>query len=431
MDIKYRPRLLDKQLEETLQYIGAVQIVGPKWCGKTTTAERQAKSVLKMQDPDLSRGYLATAETKPSLLLMGDNPRLLDEWQVAPVIWDAVRTAVDSRHEKGLFILTGSNSVEREKIQHSGTGRIATLQMYPMSLYESSESNGSISLKELFGNSAYDIDGRKSSLTIEGLVFAACRGGWPASLEEKSEKGALFISKAYLDSLCETDVSRIDGIGRDPIKMRAFIRSYARNISTLASNNSLLQDMRGNSADFSEPTLYSYMNVLRRLYVIKDVPAWNPSIRSATAIRSSDKKEFIDPSIAVAALSLTPQKLLLDLHTFGFIFETLCIRDIKAYSSAMGGHVSYYHDRYGLEADCVLHLDDDRYALFEFKLGSREIEEGAAHLLKLRDEIRKRNEEKPAQKLREPDLLAVITGGEIAYRRPDGVNIIPIGCLKD
>lgn len=431
MDIKYRPRLLDKRLEERLQYIGAVQIVGPKWCGKTTTAARQAKSVLKMQDPDLAEGYLVTAETKPSLLLKGENPRLLDEWQVAPVLWDAVRTAVDTRNEKGLFILTGSNSVDTKKMKHSGTGRIATLQMYPMSLYESSESNGSISLKELFDNPSYDIDGKKSDLTIENLVFAACRGGWPASLDEKSEKGALFISKAYLDSLCNIDVSKIDGVKRDPIKMKAFIRSYARNISTLATNSSLLLDMRANFADFSEPTLYSYLNVLRRLYVIEDVPAWNPSIRSATAMRSSAKKEFVDPSIATAALSLSPDKLLLDLNTFGFIFETLCIRDIKAYSSALDGHVSYYRDRYGLEADCVLHLDDDRYALFQFKLGSKGIEDGAHHLLELRDEIRRHNEEKPTQKLREPDVLAVVTGGEIAYRRPDGVNIIPIGCLKD
>lgn len=431
MDIKYRPRLLDKRLEERLQYIGAVQIVGPKWCGKTTTAARQAKSVLKMQDPDLAEGYLVTAETKPSLLLKGENPRLLDEWQVAPVLWDAVRTAVDTRNEKGLFILTGSNSVDTKKMKHSGTGRIATLQMYPMSLYESSESNGSISLKELFDNPSYDIDGKKSDLTIENLVFAACRGGWPASLDEKSEKGALFISKAYLDSLCNIDVSKIDGVKRDPIKMKAFIRSYARNISTLATNSSLLLDMRANFADFSEPTLYSYLNVLRRLYVIEDVPAWNPSIRSATAMRSSAKKEFVDPSIATAALSLSPDKLLLNLNTFGFIFETLCIRDIKAYSSALDGHVSYYRDRYGLEADCVLHLDDDRYALFQFKLGSKGIEDGAHHLLELRDEIRRHNEEKPTQKLREPDVLAVVTGGEIAYRRPDGVNIIPIGCLKD
>ena len=428
---QYLPRLIDTQLKETLDYIGAVLIVGPKWCGKTTTAEMQAKSVLKMQDPDHTKGYLATAETKPSILLMGENPRLIDEWQIAPVLWDAVRTAVDNRRETGLFILTGSNAVDEKQIMHSGTGRITKLKMYPMSLYESKESNGCISLSELFENPNYDIDGKRSDLTIEQLVFAACRGGWPASLNAKSEKGALFIAKTYLQSVCDEDCSKIDNVTRDPQKMRAILRSYARNISTLATNSSLLQDIQANFSDISAPTLYSYLNILNRLYVIEDVPAWNPSIRSASAIRSSDKKEFTDPSIAVAALNLSPEKLLLDLHTFGFIFETLCIRDLKVYSGKFDGRISYYHDRYGLEADCVLHLDNDKYALIEFKLGNRGIEEGAKHLCELRDLIRKHNAEVPQQHLREPDLLIVITGGELAYRRNDGVCIIPIGCLKD
>lgn len=428
---QYLPRLMDDQLKETLEYIGAVLIVGPKWCGKTTTAEMQAKSVLKMQDPDQSKGYLATAETKPSLLLVGDNPRLLDEWQIAPVLWDAVRTAVDNRREKGLFILTGSNSVDSSQIMHSGTGRIAKLQMYPLSLYESKESNGCISLASLFDNPDYDIDGKKSDLSIERLIFAACRGGWPASINTVSDKAALFIAKTYLQSVCDEDCSNIDKVSRNPQKMRAILRSYARNISTLASNASILQDVRANFSDLSEPTLYSYLNVLNRLYVIEDIPAWNPSIRSASAIRSGNKKEFTDPSIAVAALNLTPDNLTTDLHTFGFIFETLCIRDLKVYSKKLGGKVSYYHDRYGLEADCVLHLENDKYALIEFKLGSKGIEEGAKHLVELRDLIRKHNEEMPQQRLREPDLLTVITGGEMAYKRNDGVCIIPIGCLRD
>ncbi len=427
----YLPRLMDAQLQETLSYIGAVLVVGPKWCGKTTTAEMHAKSVLKMQDPDQAKGYLATAETKPSILLMGENPRLLDEWQIAPVLWDAVRTAVDNRHETGLFILTGSNSVDDKQIMHSGTGRIAKLQMYPMSLYESKESSGSISLQELFDNPNLDVDGIKSPLSIERLVFAACRGGWPASLNAQTEKGALFIAKTYLQSVCDEDCSSIDGVKRDPQRMRTLLRSYARNISTLATNASILSDLQANFSDFSEPTLYAYLNVLKRLFVIEDVPAWNPAIRSASSIRSGDKKEFTDPSIAVAALNLTPEKLLFDLHTFGFIFETLCIRDLKVYSSALGGRVSYYHDRFGLEADCVLHLDNGKYALIEFKLGSKQIEEGAQHLRQLGDLIRKHNAENPQQRLSEPDLLIVITGGEIAYKRDDGVYVIPIGCLKD
>lgn len=427
----YLPRLMDAQLQETLSYIGAVLVVGPKWCGKTTTAEMHAKSVLKMQDPDQAKGYLATAETKPSILLMGENPRLLDEWQIAPVLWDAVRTAVDNRHETGLFILTGSNSVDDKQIMHSGTGRIAKLQMYPMSLYESKESSGSISLQELFDNPNLDVDGIKSPLSIERLVFAACRGGWPASLNAQTEKGALFIAKTYLQSVCDEDCSSIDGVKRDPQRMRTLLRSYARNISTLATNASILSDLQANFSDFSEPTLYAYLNVLKRLFVIEDVPAWNPAIRSASSIRSGDKKEFTDPSIAVAALNLTPEKLLFDLHTFGFIFETLCIRDLKVYSSALGGRVSYYHDRFGLEADCVLHLDNGKYALIEFKLGSKQIEESAQHLRQLGDLIRKHNAENSQQRLSEPDLLIVITGGEIAYKRDDGVYVIPIGCLKD
>lgn len=430
-EYNYLPRLMDAQLQETLSYIGAVLVVGPKWCGKTTTAEMHAKSVLKMQDPDQAKGYLATAETKPSILLMGENPRLLDEWQIAPVLWDAVRTAVDNRHETGLFILTGSNSVDDKQIMHSGTGRIAKLQMYPMSLYESKESSGSISLQELFDNPNLDVDGIKSPLSIERLVFAACRGGWPASLNAQTEKGALFIAKTYLQSVCDEDCSSIDGVKRDPQRMRTLLRSYARNISTLATNASILSDLQANFSDFSEPTLYAYLNVLKRLFVIEDVPAWNPAIRSASSIRSGDKKEFTDPSIAVAALNLTPEKLLFDLHTFGFIFETLCIRDLKVYSSALGGRVSYYHDRFGLEADCVLHLDNGKYALIEFKLGSKQIEEGAQHLRQLGDLIRKHNAENSQQRLSEPDLLIVITGGEIAYKRDDGVYVIPIGCLKD
>ncbi|MFI3162939.1 MAG: DUF4143 domain-containing protein [Bacillota bacterium] len=427
----YLPRIMDDILSETLDYIGAISIVGPKWCGKTTTATKISKSVLKMQDPDNTKAYLATAETKPSLLLRGENPRLIDEWQIAPVIWDAVRTAVDDRNENGLFILTGSTSIDEKEIMHSGTGRIAKLKMYPMSLYESKESNGLISLESLFENSNYDIDGLISNLSIDELIFSACRGGWPQSLKARTNKGALFIASNYVDNICDSDCSTIDNIKRDSNRMHALLSSYARNISTLATNSSILKDMKNNFSDMSEPTLYSYLNALNRLFVIEDVKAWNPSIRSASAIRSSNKKEFIDPSIAVASLSLTPEKLSMDLNTFGFIFETLCIRDLKVYSQKLGGTISYYHDRYGLEADCVLHLKNNKYALIEFKLGSRQIEEGASHLIQLKNLIIKHNNENPKNKIKEPDLLMVITGGEMAYKQKDGVHIIPIGCLKD
>ena len=425
----YLPRIADNLLSERLDATGAVLITGPKWCGKTTTALQQAKSVLKLQDPDKSKEYLATAAVKPSLLLAGENPRLIDEWQMAPLLWDAVRNTVDDRGEAGLFILTGSTSVDESDIMHSGTGRISRMLMYPMSLYESGDSSGKISLSELFNNPNINIDGITSSLSIESLVFASCRGGWPSSLSKKTEKAKLFEAQNYVANICDSDASTVDGVKKNPERIRAVLQSYARNISTLATDKTILKDVSSNYSDISEPTLFSYLNALERLYVIEDIPAWCPSIRSATTIRASKKKGFIDPSIAVAALSLSPESLLYDMHTYGFIFESLCTRDLKIYSSAMGGRVSYYRDRFDLEADCVLHLADGRYALIEFKLGNRDIEEGAAHLVKLKNLIKKANAEDRAR-LREPELLFVITGGEMAYTRNDGVKIIPIGALK-
>jgi len=430
MKSEYLPRIVDNILEERLGAIGAVLIAGPKWCGKTTTAEQKAKSVLKLQDPDKSKGYIATAETKPSLLLIGENPRLIDEWQMAPVLWDAIRHAVDERGESGLFILTGSTTFDDSKIMHSGTGRISRLIMRTMSLYESMESNGKISLSELFRDPELDIDGITSDLSVEMLVFAACRGGWPSSLNKKTEKAMLFEAQDYIANICNSDASAIDGVKRSPDRVRVVLQSYARNISTLATNRTILADVISSNIDISEPTLFSYLSALERLFLIDDLPAWQPSIRSATTIRSGKKREFIDPSIAAAALALSPEMLLQDFNTFGFIFECLCIRDLRVYATAMGGYAAYYHDRYGLEADCVLHLADGRYALVEFKLGSREIEEGAAHLIELKMLIQKANKENTIQ-IREPDLLIVITGGEMAFSRKDGVKIIPIGTLKN
>lgn len=431
MNKNYMQRIIDSELSDRLEAMGAVLIVGPKWCGKTTTAMQKAKSVLKMQDPDKTAAYLATAQTKPSLLLIGANPRLIDEWQIAPVLWDAVRTAVDERGEDGLFILTGSTTVDEDQIMHSGTGRISRMVMRPMSLYESNESNGYISLRKLFDDKNLDIEGIQSALTIENLIFAACRGGWPSSLSKKNEKASLYVAYSYIDNICETDISTVDGIKREPSKVRALLRSYARNLATSVSNTTVLQDIKSNYDGMVETTMYSYINALNRIFVIDDIPAWNPSIRSKTSIRSKSKKLFIDPSIAVAALGLSPNLLMQDMNTFGCIFENLCIRDLKAYSNALGGEISYYRDRYGLEADAVLHLNDGRYALIEFKLGSRDIEEASKHLLQLKELILQHNLDKKNSKLREPDLLMVITGGELAYTRNDGVKIIPIGCLKD
>lgn len=428
---EYLPRVVDKELALRLEAFGATLIVGPKWCGKTTTGEQQAKSILRMQDPDRREGYMATANTKPSLLLRGENPRLVDEWQVAPVLWDAVRTVVDQRQEEGLFILTGSTSVDNSKIMHSGTGRISRMKMYPMSLFESKESNGGISLKSLFNNPSLDIDGITSSLTIEKLIFAACRGGWPGALRRKSDAAKLLIARDYINNICESDISTVDGVQRNPVWTNMILRSYARNISTLAKKTNIFKDVSANADSMTSATMDNYLNALEKLFVIEDVEAWCPAIRSATVIRSGKKREFTDPSIAVAAMGLTPEYLQTDLKTFGFIFECLCIRDLKVYSQALGGELSYYHDRYDLEADAVLHLDDGRYALIEFKLGSKEIEEGATHLLQLKQLIKKYNEKETQVPLREPDLLMVITGGEMAYTREDGVKIVPIGTMRD
>lgn len=430
-EIKYLSRIADKILDMRLEAFGAVQVTGPKWCGKTTTAERRAASVIKMQDPDRREGYLATARTKPSLLLKGDTPRLIDEWQVAPVIWDAVRHAVDERREKGQFILTGSMVIDDDEIMHTGTGRITKMAMYPMSLFESLESNGSISLRSLFDEPDYNIDGEMSQLSIEQLIFAACRGGWPASLDEMSTKAKLLIIKDYIYEICNSDISRVDKKRRNPTLARLILRSYARNICTPAKKTSMLADIVDDMKGISMPTYDNYVGALERLFIIDDIDAWTPAIRSKTVIRTGKKRCFVDPSIAVASLGASPESLELDLNTFGSIFECLCFRDLKVYSQALGGRLSYYHDRSGLDVDAVLHLEDGRYALIECKLGSREIEEGAKHLLEIKRLVTERNKAGKKTIFREPDLLIVLTGGEMAYTREDGVKVIPIGCMKD
>lgn len=430
-EMKYLNRIADKTLDLRLEAFGAVQIAGPKWCGKTTTAERRAASVIKMQNPDRRDGYLATARTKPSLLLKGATPCLIDEWQVAPVLWDAVRHAVDERRNKGQFILTGSTVIDDDEIMHTGTGRISRMAMYPMSLFESLESNGTVSLRRLFDESDYDIDGESSPLSIEQLIFAACRGGWPASLDEMSRDAKLLISKDYVDVICNDDISRVDKTRRNPALARLILRSYARNLCTLAKKTSMLADIAEEMEGISMPTFDDYISAFEKLFVIDDIEAWSPAIRSKTMIRTGKKRCFVDPSIAVAALGASPKSLELDLNTFGFIFECLCFRDLRVYSQALGGRLSYYHDRLGLEADAVLHLDDARYALIECKLGSRDIDEGAKHLIEIKRLVTENNKTEKRVKLREPDLLIVLTGGEMAYTREYGVKVIPIGCLKD
>jgi predicted AAA+ superfamily ATPase len=427
--MKYLPRVLDSELDLRLRSVGATLIVGPKWCGKTTTAKQKAASVLEMQDPDLQEGYLKLADTKPSLLLQGDKPRLIDEWQLAPVLWDAVRVSVDRSSEKGLYILTGSVVKDDSKTKHTGTGRISRLEMLPMSLWESKESTGQVSLSELFARPEDSIDGARGKLTIEELMFAACRGGWPSSLQVRGDDAKLFVAEDYVNNVAEVDISRIDGVNRNPKLAAALLKSYARNISTLATVSTIRKDVLS-VQNVSMPTVNSYLEALRKLFVILDIEAWCPALRSSTGMRSSLKRGMCDPSVAAAALGTKPEYLLKDFKTFGFLFESLVVRDLKVYSSALGGRLSYYRDRYGLEADAVLHLKDGRYALIEIKLGSSEIEEGATHLLEIRQLIRKHNETEKQCPLAEPNLLMVITGGEMGYTRPDGVHVLPVSALK-
>lgn len=428
----YLPRLADKLLQERLEAFGAILIEGPKWIGKTTTAEQHARSVIKLQDPDRADEYLHTAQTMPSLLLRGDRPRLIDEWQDAPVVWDAVRTAVDnSGGTPGQFILTGSNAVDKTKIRHTGTGRITRIKMLPMSLWESLDSSGTVSLRELFDNPAYDIDGAAAKLDIPALIRVACRGGWPVTLQ-MADKAAALIAKDYVGSVCDNDISAVDGKQRNPKVARLIMRSYARNLSTLAKKTNIIADVTASGdVSLSPDTFDDYVAALERLFVIQDIDAWCPSIRSKTAMRSAPKRCFTDPSIAVAAMGLNAEALETRLKTFGFIFEQMCVRDLRAYTADFDSHISYYRDRYGLECDLVLHLADGRYALIECKLGSREIDEGAQHLLELQRLIREHNEAEKQLPIREPDLLVILTGGQMAYTRQDGVRVIPLACLKD
>lgn len=427
----YLPRIADTTLNEYLEAFGAVLIEGPKWCGKTTTAEQRAKSEIKLQSPDNREGFLATAAIRPSLLLEGETPRLIDEWQDAPSLWDAIRTMVDERQEPGQFILTGSNAVDKTKIRHSGTGRIARMRMFPMSLWESGESSGEVSLMELFNNPGYNIDGKTSKLDIINLINSACRGGWPASLIGKTERAKLLVAKNYVRSVCSVDISTVDGVDRSEKMAWEILRTYSRNLCTLVKKNKMIEDVSIIMDGCSEPTFDSYIGALEKLFVIQDIDSWSPAVRSATAIRKGKKRCLADPSIAVAALGLSPEKLQVDLKTFGFIFECMAIRDLRAYSQSSYGVLSYYHDRYDLEADAVLHLEDGRYALIEFKLGGTEIEKGAKHLLEIRDLIRKKNEKEKQLVMDEPSVLMIITGGSIAYTRPDGVRVVPLACLKD
>ena len=418
---EYLPRISDGILNGHLETMGAVLIEGAKWCGKTSTARRMAGSVLMLQDPDQQENFKMTTQTKPSLLLRGNTPRLLDEWQMYPVLWDAVRFAVDQRGEVGQFILTGSAVPADGAAMHTGTGRITRMLMRPMSLYESGDSTGEVSLKMLFSGKT-DIAGL-SKLTIERLAYLICRGGWPGAIR-LDEKAALHVAAAYLEAVINADIHRVDGIEKNPGRVRLFLRSLARNMCTLATAKTLIDDVVANDVSMTEKTYTSYMNALKRIFVVENSPAWQPSLRSKTAIRSSEKRNFVDPSLGIAALQASPDHLLDDFETFGFFFESLCTRDIRVYSQTLGGDVYHYRDRSGLEADMIIRLHNGQWAAIEVKMGSKQIDEAAGHLIALRERI-------DTSRVGEPAFLMVLTGGEYAYKRKDGVLNVPIGCLKD
>lgn len=422
---KYKARIADDILRKKLEGKGAVLVEGPKWCGKTTTSEQIAKSILYMSDPEKESQYLTMADINPKMLLKGKAPRLIDEWQLAPKLWDAIRFEVDHRDELGQFILTGSAvPASYDDIKHSGTGRFAWVKMRPMSLYESGESNGDISLKELF-TQPKEITGI-NLMNMESLAFVLCRGGWPQATTLSGET-ALEQAFDYYDAVVRSDISRVDNVTRNPERVKRLMRSYARHQGTQASAQVICNDVMANdNSGFDVDTVYSYINALKKIFVVEDMPAWNPNLRSKTAIRTSDTRYYVDPSIATAALGLGPDDLINDLNTFGLLFETICIRDLRVFADALKGSVSHYRDSRGLECDAVLHLRNGSYGLIEIKLGGeRLIEEGVKTLNDLESEI-------DTGKMPSPAFKMVLIGvGDFAYRRPDGIYVVPIGCLKD
>ena len=421
---KYLPRLVDRLLDNKLKGKGAVLIQGPKWCGKTTTAEQKAGSVIYMDEPERKEQNIQLADISPSTLLEGETPRLIDEWQIAPKLWDAVRFAVDHRSGKGQFILTGSSvPAEISEISHSGTGRFAWLTMRNMSLFESGESTGEVSIKDLF-EGKQTINGT-NSFDIYQLAYLVCRGGWPDILDLEEEI-ALEAAHDYLDGVVNSDISRVDDTSRDPERARRIMRSYARNQGSQISYTKIAEDISANGLHFSDETVASYIKALKRIFVVEDMPSWNPNLRSKKSIRTTDTRYFSDSAIAAAALGVGPKDLIADLNTFDLLFETMCIRDLRVYAENLNGSVYHYRDRSGLECDAVVHLRNGNYGLIEIKLGGdRLINDGASNLIKLESIIN-------MDKMNAPSFKMVLTGTDrYAYRRPDGVLVVPVGCLRD
>lgn len=419
---KYIPRLLDDVLSRRLELYGAILITGPKWCGKSTTAKQRAKSILELQNPRTRENNLEIAKNRPDFLLDGEKPRLIDEWQDAPVLWDAIRYDVDNTGLKNQYILTGSVTPREEEPMHTGTGRIVRLLMRPMSLYESNDSNGAVSLKNLFDNDD-DIKGITDK-ELEDIAYLCARGGWPGTLDV-SREGALTIAKDYLESLIMNDIKKLDGVDRNPNRLRTVLRSLARNTCTTASLVTIRKGTSYNNSEISEKTIADYLNALSKLYIIDDVEAWCPKLRGKTDIRTSPKRCFIDPSLSVAALRATDKDLLKDFRTFGFIFESMCLRDLKVYAQSLDGDVFFYRDKNDLESDAIINLNDGRWGAIEIKLGSSEaIDEAAKNLLKFVSIV-------DVDEMNKPSFLMVLTATKYAYRREDGVYVVPLTCLKN
>ena len=416
----YLPRIADGLLASKLSHAGAVEIRGPKWCGKTETALQVAASAVLMQDPDSREANISLAKTKPSVLLRGEKPLLVDEWQDAPELWDAVRFAVDRERTPGSYILTGS-ATPYASPAHSGTGRFAFLDMLPMTLLESGDSTGEVSLQALF-DGAEDVDGFSSS-DVETLAYLTSRGGWPWSVVGSDGAGSLETAYDYLAAICERDISKVDGVERNSSYARQILREYARVTATQAKQSSIRSDLRQRGTELSRDTVDSYIATLRRLYVIQDLSAWSPSLRARSRITKTPARHLADPSIAVAALGANPDSLLHDMPTFGLLFESLCVRDLRVYVQVLKGEVLHYKDEGGLEADAVISLRDGRYALFEMKLGTWEIDEGADSLRRLSGKVNQ-------DVMGPPSFCAVVVPGGYAYRRDDGVFVIPITCLR-
>ncbi len=415
---KYYERILDKLLKEELEAFGAVLITGPKWSGKSTTAKKLAKTVVNLQDPLKKEDYIAMINLNPYLILEGEKPLLIDEWQEAPVLWDAIRHDVDEKNTKGLYILTGSQKVDSSKISHSGAGRISRILMRTMSLYESKISSGKISLEALFEGKEFEAV--KSSLSIEDVANLIVRGGFPGTIDETLTVARKQV-RGYMDIIASVEITTIDGVRRDPNVMFQVLRALARNTATQVTDVNLIKDIEVNNFSIHRNTLSSYLNVLKDLYIIEDLKAWNPRLRSKSTIRTSDTRHFIDPSIPANLLDAGPEDLLRDVKTFGLLFESLVVRDLKVYADYLSGKVFHYRDSSGLKADSIMHLDNGKWAAIEIKLGVKDLDKAAENLIKLKNTV--------DIKL-EPSFLMIITGGEFAYKREDGVFVVPIGCLK-